>query len=67
MIISKTVAQPNYEELLQKEEVKTNNTKQQSWDEVVSPGVLIIDCGAISNIDTMGVEAIKEVHNISLF
>nr|CDQ00138.1 BMA-SULP-8, isoform a [Brugia malayi] len=29
--------------------------------------VIIIDCGAISNIDTMGVEAIKEVYNTNLF
>ncbi|KAK6101767.1 sulfate permease family protein [Brugia pahangi] len=62
MIVSETVAEPNYEELLQKEMVMTNNIKRQSSYEVVSPTVIIIDCGAISNIDTMGVEAIKETY-----
>ncbi|VBB32499.1 unnamed protein product [Acanthocheilonema viteae] len=59
---SKTVTEPNYEELLQKEMVMTNNSKQQPLYEIVSPTVLIIDCSAISNIDTMGVEAIKEAY-----
>ncbi|VIO91442.1 Uncharacterized protein BM_BM7445 [Brugia malayi] len=62
MIVSKTVAEPNYEELLQKEMVMTSNIKRQPSYEVVSPAVIIIDCGAISNIDTMGVEAIKETY-----
>ncbi|KAM3723649.1 Sulfate permease family protein [Dirofilaria immitis] len=63
MIVSKIVTQPNYEELLQKEAMVTNNTKQQQpWYEMASPGIVIIDCGAISNIDTMGIGAIKEVY-----
>ncbi|CAG9532109.1 unnamed protein product [Cercopithifilaria johnstoni] len=60
---SKTITEPNYEELLQKEVIMTNNSnQQQSWCEIVSPTILIIDCGAISNIDTMGIEAIKEIY-----
>ncbi|VDP11419.1 unnamed protein product [Onchocerca flexuosa] len=63
IMVSKTVTQPNYEELSQKEAMVANNTKQQqSWYEIASPGIVIIDCGAISNIDTMGVEAIKETY-----
>uniref|UniRef100_A0A1I8EGD4 STAS domain-containing protein n=1 Tax=Wuchereria bancrofti TaxID=6293 RepID=A0A1I8EGD4_WUCBA len=62
MIVSETVAEPNYEELLQKKVVMKNNIKRQPSYEVVSPAVIIIDCGAISNIDTMGVEAIKETY-----
>ncbi|VDK63956.1 unnamed protein product [Onchocerca ochengi] len=63
IIVPKTVTQPNYEELSQKEAMVAKSTKQQqSWYEIASPGIVIIDCGAISNIDTMGVEAIKETY-----
>ncbi|EFO23948.1 sulfate permease [Loa loa] len=62
MTASKAVAESNYEELLQREVVATNNTKEQPWYEIVSPGVVVVDCGAISNIDTMGIEAIKQAY-----
>ncbi|MCP9259386.1 Sulfate permease [Dirofilaria immitis] len=49
--------------IVAKEAMVTNNTKQQQpWYEMASPGIVIIDCGAISNIDTMGIGAIKEVY-----
>uniref|UniRef100_A0A0R3RQQ9 STAS domain-containing protein n=1 Tax=Elaeophora elaphi TaxID=1147741 RepID=A0A0R3RQQ9_9BILA len=61
MISSNRATESNCEELLQKEMV-TSNSKQQRLYEIVSPVTLIIDCGAISNVDAMGVEAIKEVY-----
>lgn len=64
MIFSKAVTESKYKELLQKEIVITNKAKQQSWNEAVSPRVVIVDCGAVSNIDTMGVEAVMQVHII---
>lgn len=65
---SKAVIEPNCEELLQKEMViRSNNKQRRSWYETASLAIFIIDCGAISNIDTMGIEAIKEVRSRKYF
>ncbi|VDN07574.1 unnamed protein product [Thelazia callipaeda] len=60
MTVCETDVQANYEKLSQKDEITMESVKQQNWNDNACLSV-IIDCGAISNIDAMGIEAIKEV------
>ncbi|VDN39893.1 unnamed protein product, partial [Gongylonema pulchrum] len=52
----------SYEELSQRDEITEGENKRRPKSEVTNGGlVIIVDCGAITSIDSMGVEALKEV------